>query len=570
VRTILAIILFITLAANNLLAQRFYVSSDVKKVTVNGTFNITYTFENISNDGFEEPDFSPFQLLGRPAESSSFSISNGRRSSSSSFTYSFLATKEGKFTIPGAKLKVNGKTMGTNAINIDVVKTAAVGNFIEDDGGKFMVKLELDYTTAYIGQQILLDYVIYVQSDISKFDLLNEPKYDGFFQMPIEQFNFPTRKVVINGENFYTKVMKRIALFPQQKGQFVIEPIIAQIGVPDKSQPRRGFFSSQRSRIVNVSTDSLVININSLPDDKPSLFTGAIGQFQLKNSVNKSNITTDDAVVLVQEVRGDGDEKTITPPNIDFSNDWEVYEPKVIFEKTEEYNGKFYTVKKFEYLLVPRKTGNINLEAPYSFYNPDSSSYVELKGDIFQVKVEQGTRTITADKRDVAPINDIYGITTGSGELKNRKDIAVPNSWWVFGMGLLGVLLSIIGFLKYKQIKEDAIDPEIKRRLLAEQKAKDQLQAASKFMEDGNQRAFFDEVSKTINRYLSEKYAIPFSDQNKTKIAAILNEKGISSSDIEEYLSILQSCEMALFAGQSSDKMNEIYQKAVELIIKVD
>ena len=206
--------------------------------------------------------------------------------------------------------------------------------------------------------------------------------------------------------------------------------------------------------------------------------------------------------------------------------------------------------------------------AGYTYFDPDSAAYVTLKGDVFQIRVNQGKRSVITDKRDVAPINDIADVED-DGSRMTKSAIQVPKSWWLLGMSILAIVLSFIAYLKYKLILEDRIDPEEKRRIKAEKKAREQLKSAEEFMNLGNQRAFFDEVSKTITRYLSEKYAIPFADQSKHKITLALVNKGLDQENIDEYLSILQSCEMALFAGQSSDKVNEVYQKAVQLITTV-
>ena len=72
------------------------------------------------------------------------------------------------------------------------------------------------------------------------------------------------------------------------------------------------------------------------------------------------------------------------------------------------------------------------------------------------------------------------------------------------------------------------------------------------------------------NRYLGNKYGVKNSDFQKDKIAETLKLNNVETTHIESYLSILKSCEMAIFAGQASSKMEEIYSNSQNLILKLE
>ena len=76
---------------------------DVSKdtVAVGDIVEVTYTIENGSGD-FEAPDFSDLPLISGPNTSSSFVYTNGKMSSSQSYTYLFKPMEEGTLKIPQA------------------------------------------------------------------------------------------------------------------------------------------------------------------------------------------------------------------------------------------------------------------------------------------------------------------------------------------------------------------------------------------------------------------------------------------------------------------------------------
>ena len=90
-------------------------------------------------------------------------------------------------------------------------------------------------------------------------------------------------------------------------------------------------------------------------------------------------------------------------------------------------------------------------------------------------------------------------------------------------------------------------------------------------LQQNNRRAFYDEVIRTVWAYLSHRVHIPASQLDKNNIAAILAQNGVSYAGIEQLLSIIASCEIALFApAAGSVNMHQIYQNSVQAITQVE
>ena len=109
-------------------AQRLTVSAP-SKVAAGENFRIAYTINTQDVDDFKAGNIpSAIEVIAGPYTSSqsSYQMTNGHTSSSSSvtYTYTLYATKNGTYTISPAKAMVHGKAIMSPAVKINVVGTA--------------------------------------------------------------------------------------------------------------------------------------------------------------------------------------------------------------------------------------------------------------------------------------------------------------------------------------------------------------------------------------------------------------------------------------------------------------
>ena len=55
---------------------------------------------------------------------------------------------------------------------------------------------------------------------------------------------------------------------------------------------------------------------------------GAVGEFKLSSSINSTDVKTNDAVTVKLTLSGTGNMKLISAPEVNFPQDFEVYDPK--------------------------------------------------------------------------------------------------------------------------------------------------------------------------------------------------------------------------------------------------
>lgn len=557
--------LAVLLSAGALSAQTtFEATTDARRVLENSYFEVTFTLSNAQGGQFSPPSFEDFLVVSGPSRAVSTSMINGQVSRTQAYSYTLKPRRTGTFTIGSASIKVNRATLQTKPLTIEVVKGRK-----GDPGSaeQVFIRAEPSTETAYVGQQILLDYKLYTTLDVESFNILEESGYQGFFAQDVRRFNGRVMREVINGVQYTTKVLKRIALFPQQTGQLTIEPMNVQLGVVKEGANRsRSFFFTPEVRPYPAATETVNIEVLPLPAGAPESFTGAVGDYQIRPDLSSKTATTDDALTLILTVRGTGDIKRVEAPKLDLPEGFEVYEPKVVEETNLELNASIEGKKVFEYLLLPKAPGNYAFTPKFTYFSPDSTKYVTLADRPFSLYVKQGTGQPGRATASLSETEDIGPLMLNPRLTQTRTPFLGSALFW----GLLAAPLLLFGGLlgwRRHRAKQSDIDPNERRMQAARGVAQERLSQAKSHLKAGDSRAFYDEVSKAILGYVGDKLQIPRSSMSKSSLRQRLQELDLDEGLIETVMSIVQDCEMALFAGQAdAGKMETVCERATQAI----
>ncbi len=543
---------------------QWYINAE-KQVGANTAFSVEFVLENAKGSNFRPPNFNGFQVLSGPSYSSTTQIINGRGSSKQSYIYELMAANQGEFTIGTASININNVQHNTSPFKIKVVKGKDLASIIGDND--MQIKMELSDSSAYPGQQIILNYVLYYRDQVRFNGIVKEDEFKGLFAQRIQVSN-QTKRVVQNGEVYQSSVIGSIAIFPQKSGDFPIEPCVVKIGVASKKQTSRGFFSFQQYDNQLLTAEPLTLKVRELPANAPEGFDGAVGTFEVTAAINKNTTTTDDAIVIHLTVKGDGDIRLLNAPQLSVTDDWEVYEPTVVEENEYIQANRIFNFKKFEYLLLPKATGQLPIAPSFVYYNVDSSSYKTIKINPFYITVTQGNRKVLAEDSRILSDRAIAGMISTPGISKGKNPFT---SFWY--LGSLGLLLMSVGgmFVRKRQVENySSLSREERQKREAEKLARRRLKLAEQYKKDNNPRMFFEEISTAMNGFLADKYNIQHSEISKDLLKSKLQEQFSSSTIATDYYQLLQQCEMALFAGQSgANKMGEIYDLSLDLISKI-
>lgn len=561
-------------------------------------FRLGFTLNERGAD-LQLPDLSNFDVLMGPStsQSSSIQIINGKTTQTSSFSYIFIlrAKKEGKFTIRPASIKVDGKTYESNTLTIQVVKgqpqqqsggssqqgmqdeeEAPAANISKDN---LFVRIAVDKSNVSKGEQILSTVKLYISQNVplQGFDEVKLPTYEGFWTKDIEvptQVNF--NREVYNGKIYQVGILKKTILFPQQTGSIKINPFEITCLIRQRVRQQQSFFDDffDNYRVVKakVISDPVTLNVKELPN-QPANYSGAVGNFSIDASIDKSTVKANEAVTLKLTVNGSGNLTLINAPKIELPQDFEAYEPKTSDRVVASDNGLNGSIT-FEYLFIPRFAGNFTIPAvEFVFFNPSSRQFETRKTEAFNIKVEKGADDSNSSVVSSFSKEDVKMIGKDIRFIKQDKAKLEPKGSSFYGtFGFYAIyLISIAGFVAFfvinrKKIKENSNIVLVKNKR-ANKVALKRLKEAAIFLKNNQQEQFYEAVIKALWGYLSDKLSIPVADLNREKASASLLSKGIDQETVIELLKIIDDCEFARYAPAAfTGTMNEIYDGAAKVM----
>ena len=552
---------------------QFTATTDVKQIPVGEVFEIKFSLDNGQGSNFRPPSFSEFNVVSGPNRMNSVTIVNGASRSSESYSYVLQTKKEGIFTVGTASIDVKGKTYTTTPLSISSEKgKRQTPNDVKAGKEDVFIRAEVSSNTAFIGQQIILDYKLYTKANISGVSRVNESKYDGFFKLEVNDFPHQDNNVTLGGKTYISRILQRIALFPQREGVFKIEPFSLQMGIVkgsknDDNDPFGNFFSAPMVENRFVAANEVNIEIKPLPANVPSSFSGAVGDFKTEFSISKTEATTDDVISVKMSIVGNGDAKRWLAPKLTTIEGLEIYEPKILREESVERGGEWQTTKEIEYLIVPKQAGNFTLKPAFSYLDTEGGDYKTQSQD-FNVNIAQGSNkaaTIVQDK-----MKDILGIKTTTIFVNQVNRFWGSLLFWAFLIVPFFLMAGVWG-LKEWQNRQSKRDLALLKRANAPKVAENRLALAQEFLKKGNERLFYNEVSKALFNYASDKFGIPLADFTKSNVREKLISLNVKQLHVENFVQTLRDCEIALFAGQNTEGSAEaIYDKAVGVIVDIE
>lgn len=574
-----------------------FTASAPSTVILDKPFQLVYTINAVGKD-LRIPEIKDFDILAGPFEShsSSVQIINGKRTTSvsNSYTYTLLPKRTGTFTIPSASIMVDNQKYTSNGLTIKVLppdkessksekqeSSTSPSNISEEN---IFIRTSVSKSTVYEQEPVLLTYKLYTLLDVVQCINKKMPDFDGFLKQEIEQaqnkqFSYEN----YNGRNYGTVVLYQVLLYPQRPGVISIDNanFEAIIQVRNQTSIRSifdDFFDSYTNVSKNLIAPGVKINVKPLPQNKPSLFAGAVGTFTMSSSLSANQIKENEAVTLKINIAGSGNLKLIQAPEIKFPNDFEVYDPKITNNFKTTLAGVQGT-KTIEYLFIPRHHGEYIIpSAEFSYFDLRDNVYKTLRTPEYTLHVLKGSESSTttvvsnySNKQEIKQLGkDIRYIYTGNIKLsKTSQPLFGTLTGWL--MYLITFVIAIVLFIIFfKKMKENENIVLVKNKR-ASKIAQKRLKTALKFLKIGKKDEFYEEILKGIWNYLSDKLNIPIASLTRETIITELNKKEIDQSLIEQLIDILNSCEFARYAPQSGQQeMGDLYSDAIKIIEQLE
>ena len=542
----------IFLFSGSLMGQTSFIAvAESESIRPGNLVEVSFILKNGEGEDFTSPDFSKdFFVLSGPNRGISTVIQNGQMQREMSFSYTLQPKRNGKLTIAPAKIKVGGKGMRSNALVILVTNEGKQENNDQD----FFIRAEIAQKNIYLGQQVRLDYKIYTRKEIQNYSILQESDYGGFYAADIQRMDNLVQTTNIKGKTYYTKILRSVALFPQQTGKQSISPLILQVGLleEDPQRPSSLFFNGDVN-YVNLESNILNITVKDLPKPMPANFNGGVGNFSVSASIDKTIASTNETIYLTISILGDGDAKRIKSPNLNLPPSFQLYDTKSEEEERGENEGKKFSQKSFTYIIQPQKEGEFSFQPTFTYFYPLSDKYETKLLDPILLKISAGQAVVNVKKEEngnFIPLTKNDFQTTSS----------LSNILWILGFTLPFLSTALLYLNNYRNKKEKIQSPfEITMNHFLQAKI---------YGTNGNYENCFIELSFGLRTFLFHHFDIPKENISNDQIINILKEKGFSNQDIIHSLSLLLNrFEMVLYApSMKKDHWESTWKEVTELV----
>ncbi len=461
------------------------------------------------------------------------------------------------------------------------------------------IRVTVDKSKVHVGEQITTSYKLYARIPMNV-SISKLPSLNGFWtqDFDIPKTNIKPTEEIIDGKKYQVFLLKKSALFPQQTGNLELDPaeadgvarIVQQVR---QRNPFGGFFDddpfaslmmsdpffnddffntvSYKDVKVHLKSSPVKITVLPLPEEgKPADFGGAVGNFTMNGKLDKTDITTDDVLTYKLTITGSGNLKLFEAPSMSLPNGLSAFDPQI----TDTITGRTTTIsgsKIITYTITPKTPGDYTIPSmSFSYFNPQAGKYVTLNTEPVNVHVKQGKRIKGNDNRGIATLTDIHPIYKQPVDLVfNSKPVLFSVGYW----SLYAIpLLAFAGITVWKR-REDELskDTVLLRNKRANKVALKRLTIAQKLLQQNSRKPFYEEISKAIWLYLSDKLNIPLSSLSRERAEEAMNARNISADMQKQVADVMNECETALYAPSGGlQQMNYTYQQAVDIISKLE
>lgn len=490
-------------------------------------------------------------------ESQSIRMENFRTSQSFIYSFTLLPTRAGTFTIPEQELQVNGVTLRTRALTLDVTPASSAGGRggrrgggnraapdQDDTGGSQLDKLifaELivPKKTAYVGEAIPCEIRLYLSAKARLLEPDANPQLNGE-GFSAQKFARPQIGLQsVEGVPFQI-VTYKTAITAAKAGTLSIGPaqVTPTVQLPGRRPRTRSFggfdddifdsfpnaFFHSPPQQVPTTSDPVKIEIKSLPTaGQPANFSGAIGRFELgAPEVNPRSGNAGDPLNVRVTVRGKGNFDRIEAPALADESGLRAYPATGRFKADDDVG--LSGAKTFEQVVIPQGARDSLPSYRFSYFDPGENKYVELQTPPIPVKIAPGsqpaatppappspaTATDTAAATAPSPTpaaatpapkpaaQDILHIRTDPGPtVRNLAEAFRPvwqrRGFWLAQLLPLFALLALAGWMLARARARD----EAARRRAALARERDALQRTLRD-EGANRREFYAAAARLI------------------------------------------------------------------------
>ena len=527
------------------------------KIATGSEFEVRFVLENASGRKLRMPDFSPFTKSGYTDEQRGYTSKNGRQRSFQAWAIQLKApSSPGNYKIPSASVYADGKLMKSAPITIRVVNQEPFVPY-EGHSSDVFIRAEFSKDTVFVGEQTQYRLVLYTTKTISGYDILDFPEADKAYYNELKRFDSRTRYVTVNGQQYVSKTLYEMAIFPQVAGELEVDKSIVKLGV----EQERTMGMLIRTSPLSLTIPSRPLFVQPLPIPAPEGFTGGVGNYHWELHCDRTTLSTDEAATITVAIRGNGDMRRFSPPRFQVPAGLEVFAPKETDQQEFEAGSEVVHTLQLDYALVPKEPGEYTFSPELVFFDPDSLRYQTVRAETpFTLNVTPGNRL---DDEGEDGDNQFFGPESDNWFERIPAPLRSP-AWLLLLLLIPAFLLFRARNRRKKRAASVADGPEkqVKARF-----NKEGLALAKACMEKGDEKGFYQAVYRLVQASLGSRLGLDVANWNESRLVKRMDEARFPAPQKDAILQLLRKCEQVLYAGaDKSGEMNTTLKSAEDLL----
>lgn len=482
------------------------------------------------------------------------------------YSFTLVGLREGSFEFGPVIVESNGKRSQSHSVTLKIFKETPSSTVKMKD---FFVEAKLTKLSAYVSEQLIYSLKVYSKNNILN-PSLELPPFTGFWK---EQLGEITHTQIIKDGYPFNLSEIHFALFPLNVGKLVIgsASLHGKIYVADKNKKRprsqlqgilntfmknTSFDRHLKTRNVKIKSRAVEVDVRPLPRlNKPGIFSGLVGHFNIHAQIDKNQVKRGSSVNLRISVEGRGNLFDLDGELFSLKN-IKIYRDKPQFNKKRDSLGIFGE-KIFQMALVPQKAELFTIPSlELIIFDTTLNDYVTLKTEKIYLNILEGeerergsskeeSNSPLGKKRKIEILGEDIMPNRSSGVTLQSKVDFSKKIYALYALIFLLPSISLIGYFLQKKKDYQYSHSSALRESKAYKIFKKRINSV------GNNEHYIEESSLILKDYLGDKLNLDGRSITLFDLQRILAPRNISHQVIEDVTDVLRSFDQVKFGKMS-------------------
>jgi hypothetical protein len=449
------------------------------------------------------------------------------------YNYTVMPLKAGTFKIPPQTVEAGGSALRTPELTLQVAGDSTTAQSPRSKSSSSIdpakiafAELTLSKTTAYVGEMIpaVVRIGFNVRTPVESLGNGAEITGQGFTAQKMRE---PRQTIETIGGRTYQIFTFKTALSPARSGKIEVGPVQvnAVVRIPrtnprSQAMPRDLFdmndpfmdnffrdplFAPSTPQDIKIKSESVMLDVKSLPPGAPPDFGGAVGNFSLETTAKPKSAQVGDPFTVTATIVGRGNFDRVTAPAFEDERGWHKYPPSSEFKQDDDIG--ISGTKKFETVLSANERKDKIPAQLFTYFDPAKEQYVTLRAEPIPVRVEGGaapspttapatqapTTAPSQAPRQASQQEILHQVTELPAEPQSFTPLFARPSFW---LAQLIPLVGLLGFVGWK-IRVARLNDREGRRREALQHEVAELQRSLR-REDVSPGEYFSRASRAV------------------------------------------------------------------------